>query len=384
MKNSHPVKNHFFRLLVIIIAAPLLLPACSENTPTAPTPAADTRSYYMGFTPWPYDATTNAVNITYQKIQAHGDMLAHQIMQGIPWEAAYAQTAYPASIENELSSHLNQTLAGETIFLSLDSLDSSRTALANNWGINGEEARTGVWATRSFDDPAVITAYTNFALDLIDRFKPEYFNYGTEASELIRTDIDQYNKFKIFAQQVYANIKARYPDLKLMVSISLKSPSSSEMDQVKQNISGILPYVDVIGVSVYPYIFFNHADKGNPDNLPTDWLSQITSIAPGKPIAITETGWIAENLLINSFGVNVSSNETYQKKYVSRLLKESEQLQAEFVIWWSLIDFQVFWEGTLQRDDLAAIWRDIGLYDEQVQPREGLADWQQYQDRVKK
>ncbi len=44
----------------------------------------------------------------------------------------------------------------------------------------------------------------------------------------------------------------------------------------------------------------------------------------------------------------------------------------------------LFWEGTLQRDDLAAIWRDIGLYDEQVQPREGLADWQQYQDRVKK
>jgi len=48
-----------------------------------------------------------------------------------------------------------------------------------------------------------------------------------------------------------------------------------------------------------------------------------------------------------------------------------------------LIDFQAFWEGVLGQDDLAAIWRDIGLYDEMVQERTGLTDWKQYLGRAK-
>ena len=57
-------------------------------------------------------------------------------------------------------------------------------------------------------------------------------------------------------------------------------------------------YVDIVGVSTYGYAFYNHADKGNPDTLPADWLTQIRVIAPDKPYAVTETGWIAGNLSI--------------------------------------------------------------------------------------
>ncbi len=370
-------------LKYIILINFLLLSACGGGSSDPGTPSAETRSFYMGFTPWPYDSTLDAVNITYQKIQQHGDIVHHQIMQGIPWDEAFNSTAYPAHLENELSARLNQTVAGKTILLSIDSLDASRKVLANNWGDNGSEARSMPWDTRNFDSPEVITAYTNFALDLISRFNPEYFNYGTEASELILSDLDQYNRFKVFAQQVYANIKAQYPDLKILFSVGLKHPISAEMDLIGQNLGDLLPFADVLGVSVYPYIFFNHADKGDPANLPDDWLSQVTQLAPGKPIAITETGWIAENLVIDAFSVNVASNEMNQRNYVVRLLDESNQLNAEFVIWWSVIDFQALWDGVLGQDDLAAIWRDIGLYDEQVQARSGLTDWQQYLDRPK-
>ena len=55
----------------------------------------------------------------------------------------------------------------------------------------------------------------------------------------------------------------------------------------------------------------------------------------------------------------------------------------EFVIWWSLIDFQALWSGALGGDELAAIWRDTGLYDEQLQARPGLEVWQQYLQREK-
>ncbi len=355
----------------------------SSPSPQTPPVVEKTRSFYMGFTPWPYDATVNAVNVTYQKIQQQGDLIHHQMMQGIPWDEAFNQIAYPQGVEDDLSGRLNQTLAGMKVLLSIDSLDSTRKALANNWGNNGEEARPAPWDSLSFDSPDVITAYTNFALDLIARFNPTHFNYGTEASELILNDLAQYTKFKVFAEQVYKNIKLQYPNLKLMLSVGLKSPSSSEMSTIQQNLADILPYVDVLGVSVYPYIFFNHADKGNPDNLPANWLSQVNQLAPGKPIAITETGWVAEDLVISVFSVNVASNEASQARYVARLLDESNQLSAEFVIWWSVIDFQALWEGVLLKDDLAAIWRDIGLYNEQVQARSGLTEWQQYLARSK-
>lgn len=374
------MKGYTFK--VTLFLGILLLSSCGGSSSTGTAPV-DTRSFYMGFTPWPYDATSNAVNITYQKIQQDGDIVHHQIMQGIPWEEAFNSTPYPSGVENDLTLRLNQTVAGKTVLLSVDSLNSGRTALANDWADSGEVARVAPWDTRDFDSPEVITAYTNFALDLIARFDPAYFNYGTEASELILNDIGEYNKFITFAQQVSANIKAQYPNLKLMISVALKSPASAEMNLIKANIASILPYIDVLGVSVYPYIFYNHADKGNPDNLPADWLTQVSALAAGKPIAITETGWIAENLVISNFGVNVSSNETYQQKYVTRLLEESDQLSVEFVIWWSLIDFQALWEGALLQDDLAAIWRDTGLYDEQVQERSGLSVWKQYLGKTK-
>ncbi len=377
--------TYSFKLLLLVSI--FILPACGggASEPVSPPPTTEkTRNFYMGFTPWPYDATTNAVNITYQKIQQHGDIIHHQMMQGIPWDEAFNMQAYPVNVEGDITGRLNQTLAGKKILLSIDSLNASRTALANNWANSGEEPRATPWDTRDFDSPEVITAYTNFALDLINRFNPTYFNYGTEASELIINDLLQYNKFKIFAKEVYTNIKSQYPDLKLLISIALKSPASSEMALIKSNLTELLPYIDVLGISVYPYIFYSHADKGNPDNLPTDWLNQVTQLAQGKPVAITETGWIAEDLVINTFSINIPGNETYQRNYVTRLLDESNQLSAEFVIWWSLIDFQALWEGVLLRDDLAAIWRDTGLYNEQVQARSGLTDWQQYLDRTKK
>lgn len=375
--------------LLFLVSFSLFISSCGggggTSTPTPPVqpPTVENRSFFMGFTPWPYDATIEAVNTTYEKVQQNGDIINHHIMQGIPWQQAFDSSTYPANAEDEINSRLSQTVAGKTILIELGSLNGLRTGLAENWGVNGEEPRTAPWDSRDFDSPEVITAYSNFAIDLISRFNPEYFNYGPEASELILSDINEFNKFRIFAQQVYTNIKAQYPNVKLLISVALKSPSSNEASLLRQHIPELLDYVDVIGVSVYPYIFFNHSNKGDPANLPADWLTQITQIAPGKPVAITETGWIAEDLVINNFSVNVSSNETFQQNYVTRLLQESNNLNAEFVIWFSLIDYQALWEGVLNRDDLAAIWRDIGLYNEQVQPRPGLTIWQQYLARVK-
>lgn len=330
----------------------------------------------MGFTPWPYDVSFTAVNTTYDLIQENGDIVAHHLTQGVPWNEALNQTAYPNNLIAEVDGRIAQTLNDKLIFLAIDSLNVLRFELVGNWGDFGYEERTSPWDTRSFDHPDVITAFTNFSLDMIERFDPAYFSYATEVSDLMLSNPQGYNEFVVFAQAVYSNIKARHPNLPVMVSLSLKSPDSGSTDIITNQFSRISDYVDIVGISVYPYAFFDQQDGATPEALPDNWLNQIRTIAPNKPVAITETGWIGEDLKIDSFDLDVKSDEATQNNYVELLLTNADSLDAEFVIWWTMVDYDAMWNGVLGRNDLTAIWKDIGLYDENLQPRQALDTWQ--------
>lgn len=335
----------------------------------------------MGFTPWPYDATQAAVDDVNQRIQDNGDIIDHHIMVGVPWKEALQGLPYHPNVDADLTARVQMVQPGKDVFLAIDSLNDVRNAMAPNWGEGFNEPLPPPWDTRSFADAEVAAAYLSFALDLIARFDPKYFNYGTEISELMLNDPAAFDDYVVFAQTVYTGIKARYPDLPVMVSIAFKSPGSAEMATIATGFDRIRDYVDVVGVSVYPYIFYDHTGKGDPDAMPADWLNQVESLAQGKPVAITETGWIAEDLVIPSFGVNVPSNETFQRIYASRLLSEADALNAEFVIWWTIVDFDALWNGALLQDPVASIWRDIGLYDESLRARPALSEWQPWLER---
>ncbi len=332
----------------------------------------------MGFTPWPYDATQAAIDDVSQRIQDNGDIVAHHIIVGVPWEEALQGLPYNPNVDADLTARVQMVQPGKEVFLAIDSLSAFRDGLAPNWGENFNEPLVPPWDTRSFADAEVATAYLNFALDLIARFNPLYFNYGTEISELMLNDPAAYDDYVVFAQSVYTGIKAQYPNLPVMISIALKSPGSTDMATIATGFDRIRDYVDIVGVSVYPYVFYNHTDKGNPDNMPADWLGQVTTLAQGKPVAITETGWAAEDLVIPSFGVNIPSTEAFQQIYASRLLAEADALNAEFLIWWTIVDFDALWNGVLLQDPVASIWRDIGLYDEGLRARPALSEWQSW------
>ena len=346
--------------------------------------AADTRSFYMGFTPWPYRATAGAVADTYNRIQNKGDIVAHHLMDGIPWITANHDDPWPDWVEDEVASRIAQTQSDQAIYLAIDALNSGRDGLALNWGENGAEARPVPWDAYSFDDAEVIDAYSRFALEAIARFQPDYFNYASEVSELALNDPTAFSAFVTFAEEVYDNIKAVHPDLPLMVSVALKSPGSSDSETIATEFAKLSDFVDQVGISVYPYAFYGHANKGDPDALPSDWLSQITAIVGSTPVAITETGWIAEDLEISGYGLSVDSSSGRQAEFVDRMLGEADDLSAAFIIWFSIVDYDDLWKDTLGQDDLSKIWKDTGLYDETFNPRPALSEWETYlaKDRV--
>ena len=372
MKRQPP----FFVALALLLA---LLQACGgggDSSPTPPNPPPETRSFELGFTPWPYDATTTAVNFVYSEVALRGDFIAHHIDAGIPWEEALTGTPYPAEVEAEIAMRLSSTPANMRAYLALSPLNGARDALADYWGTAPNQPLPSPWDSRDFDDPEVITAYTNFAADLIRRFDPDYFNLGIEVSELAINDAARFDRLVTFTGEVAAALRAQFPGLQLMISVALKSPGSAAAATINAELPRIIEYVDVVGVSIYPYVFFDHADKGDPANLPADWLSQIEAIADGKPVAIAETGWAAERLTIPEFGVDVPSDNAAQNAYLGALFDSAETLDARFIVWFALVDFDALWSGALQEDPVARIWRDTGLYDENLNPRPALDTWQ--------
>ncbi len=357
----------------------VFLSACGGSKKTQE--AEETRSFKMGFTPWLYEASFAAQTLVYDEIQNNGDIVSHHLMGGIPWQEAFDQTAYPTDVENEIATRLNKTVAGKSVYLSIDSLNGLRTELAPNWGSTENEPRTGAWATRDFDSPEVITAYTNFALDMIGRFNPDYFNYAVEISVLMFGTPATYDKFVTFSAAVYTNIKAVHPNLPMLVSLSLKTPDNAEMQKTKADFARIKDYVDVVGISVYPYAFYDHTNKGDPATMPTDWLSQISTLAPNKPIAITEVGWAAEDLVIPSFSINVPVTAAQQNQFLNELFEQATNHNALFVIWFCLYDYDTLWSTVLASGDIARIWRDIGFYDGSLNPRASFDTWQTWYKR---
>ncbi len=347
----------------------------NQDDPPPPPPPA-TRAFDMGFTTWPYDATVEAVNFVYTETSARGDFIAHHLDGGIPWQEALDGVAYDPAVEAEIQGRLDNTPANQRLYLAISPFSGGRDGLAANWGAGTNEPLQAPWDTRDFDSPEVIAAYTSFARDMITRFQPTYFNLGIEASELLVNDIDRFNRYVTFATQVAATLRADFPNLQLMVSVALKSPGSARAQTIEANIGPLIDLVDVVGISVYPYVFFDHADKGDPANLPANWFSQIQNIANGKPIAVAETAWIAERLEVPAFGVDVMANAQNQADYMTELFAEAEALDAEFVVWWALVDFDALWDGALGQDPIARIWRDTGLFDEALNTRPALDVWQ--------
>ncbi len=368
----------------------LLLNSCgggggsgTSDTPTNVT-TQPTRNFYMGFTPWIYDASSWDFYVdTYDKINTNGDIIAHHLQSGVPWQEASVGTSYHNNVEGDINDRIAFTENDKEIYLAIDSLNGGRDDLAPHWGANANEALSPPWDTYNFSSPEIIQAYSNFAIHQISIFNPKYFNYATEISELILNDAAKFAQFKVFAAGVYANIKAAYPSLPLLVSVAFKDPSSADAATIETRMAEISDYYDVLGISTYGYIFFDLLDTGgNPDNLPATWLSQAQRIAGTKPLAVTETAWLAEDFPIGApANFTVSGTPEHQNAYLEKLLAESNDLEVEFIIWFSIVDYDS-WQAAFG-NTISRIWQDTGLFAENLQSRISLTTWKNWLARPK-
>lgn len=338
----------------------------------------------MGFSPWPWDATQEAVDWTWAAVRAEGDMVSQHIEEGVPWPQAASgvNAIYPATFQAKLATHRSQA-AGRRSLVQINALGIGRDALAPLRSEAVNQPLPAPWATAALDSAAVKSAYANYALRMTAELQPEVLLTGIEVNLLIEKNPALWPAFVALQCHVYAAVKAAHPDLPVGVSLfalALLPEWSQEYDLAQQQraLADLAPCVDLVAWSVYPYMSSLLADS-----LPADFFSRFVGRLPaalqGKPMGISESGYPAQVWSLQ--GLTWNATPAKQREAVDLMLSEAQRLQLRFVIWFTVRDYDQLWDGVLGRDDLSLIWRDTGLFDETGSARTALALWRDWRAR---
>lgn len=361
------------KLLAILFF--LIFISCSkddESTIVIP----ETRSFYMGITPWPADLNTTEINKTYSFINNSCDIISHHFDEGIPYEEAFNNAAMPIELINNVLFRKNNTPSSKKILLSVSALDLTRIGKAKYYiNSNVNTSIKANWETLSFSNANVIVAYVNYMSYLIDNLRPNYVNYGVESNDPNWNSVN-FNEYKTFLQQVYQQLKLKYPTLPILVSFMVQ-----EDTQAITNATQLLQYTDYIGLSTYPYINASSTTNGNtnPDLLPANYFENYTNLAPNKPFCFTETGYTAENLNIPSYSLVRQGTPEWQNNYLKKVLELSKAKKAKFFIWFCYKDYDagiITLQNLGQYQPLFGFWKDTGFIDENDNKRLSYNTWE--------
>lgn len=403
------------------------------------TPRA-TRPYLMGFTTAPYDyppdplAQLEVAAYVDQKIAAEGDIMALHLEGGVPWVEAYQdtfQSPLPPYSNSQLSSwehELRRKPAGHKLLVSITPLGIPRDLLAPYWGYGqgftytsdfkrvgdgvfvegSERLPPAPWDTYQFDDEPVKIAYLNYCKRVIQYFRPDYLVAAIEVSALQVADPEGYERYLRLHQFVYQNLKSdpAYSHVPVMVSFSATSYMTDEYfplladrsaensvafkydemeagvrERIVRGFRDILPYTDVIGLSLYP-----HYGKYNAYALPASAYEQLFRLfeeagAGAKPIAVTECGYAAEtfHVFYNIFAADpFKQDRFYQNLFYELSIRRNP---VEFLISWQVRDSGYAWERRRAAGfnpiflEFYKYFRDIGIYDKDGGERPATRRW---------
>jgi len=332
------------------------------------------RSFTMGFAYQPHDWSEDAFAEMSAFMSENGDMVNLYFSDGVPWPEAYEGKPFHPNFENEINKRLRGIKPDQKIVLTVSMLAQNRRDLGEYVGESDWAPRESMWKDKTFNDPEVIEAYLNYCRRMIDRIKPDYFIYGAEVDSAF-TDVNDpdFKNLLVLVKEVYSTLKTEYPLLSLSMEFVLGDEKyNQERLEVTQT---LLKYSDLYPISTYPCFF--DGIGGDVSNLPADWFSKVRSIAGSKPLAVVETGWMAENFDHPDHGVLVFGRADWQARYLQILLEESQKLDAEFVSWWVYRDYDKLWKIMEQNntDPMLKQWMNMGLLDGGGNRRPSMDVW---------
>jgi hypothetical protein len=357
------------------------LVACQPAQP----PSAETRSFYLGFTPFPYEASLQAVDYTYQTIAREADLICHSFDEGVPWPEALSGQPFSQHVQNDLNSRKARTPAGHRVFVQVTPLNFGRNGLALYRGTANEQPLPAPWATARFNNDLVKRAYLNYCERMIQHFQPHFFGFSIEANLLLGNAPKLWPDYLELHQFVYQELKKKFPQLTLLFSwhagyLLRGYENRQDYDAQEAAVRVLNDYTDVFGVSAYLY-----ATNFGTASLPPDFFARLRALTGRLPLAMTETGYLAQTLELDvPARITVPSDEGKQRAYFEWALAGANEYNFLFFNNFVLRDYDQLWQQIGGVRDITALWRDTGLFDETGRERPALQIWRQYLQRAKR
>jgi hypothetical protein len=342
--------------------------------------ALHARSFRLGFTPFPYDISLTAQNWVYAKLETDADLYAFHTTEGVPWVEAELEVPfeqYGQGVRDKWAEHRAHVSRGHAVYLALTPLDDSRTRIADYWGDQAHMPLPSPWNAYPLDAPEVQRAYLNFCRQAIAYYSPDYLAIGIEVNLLLTLSPASWPAYLALHRATYTALKTDNPNLPIFVTVTavdlLEGWTNANRADQMQALQELLPYTDILGISFYPYM---SAYLTNPS--PADVYDQLKGLAQNKPIAIAESGYVAEAFSIAAYDLSFDGTPDKQNNFVVGLLQAAEAHQMPFVVNFVLRDYDALWEKLpAESRDLGSVWRDTGFYDEAGNERPALATWRQ-------
>jgi hypothetical protein len=335
----------------------------------------------MGFTPFPYDATSEAVAKVYEYLGAESDLYAFHMTAGVPWKASAEGkklAEWGSSIRSTFNLQKTQASAHASthaIYLGLTPLDDGRRRLADEWGDGEHMALEAPWSTYAFDAPAVKSAYLAFCEEAIAHYQPQHLAIGIEVNLLKKGNAAAWPAYVTLHRETYQALKAKHPQLPIFVTMTavdvLPSWTDAEPTAQAQAVADVMPYSDYLALSFYPYM-----SKYLTGPIPTNTWDEITKLSNGKPVVIAESGFPAETFTLTSIPATFESTPEKQDAWIATLLAEAEARKFPFVVNFVARDYDLLWAKLPAQDrELGLVWRDTGFFTGDGADRKVLSRW---------
>jgi len=359
------------RTLLLLIVA-VALPACGgSGSGSDPAP----RPYRLGFTPWPYDATAEAIEWTFATIGTDGDLVSEHLEEGVPWVEMKAGQPLPAPYLAALQDRISRKPPGQRVLVQINALNTARTGLAPEWAMSGGTTLPAPWNGYALDHPDVKAAYLAYALKIVDLFQPDFLGIGVEVNLLLRNEPAKWAAYVALHAYVYAEIKKVHPALPVSASFFcvpfFPEWSSGDNLAVQQaGLADLLPSLDIVAWSAHPFMSALLAET-----FPDDYFDRLFAYSP-KPVAVSESSYPAQTwTTLTGPTLVFRGTPEKQDRFLKLMLEACDRNRARFAVWFSIRDYDALWAGALGGSPEALTWRDTGLYDENGAPRPARDTW---------
>ena len=331
------------------------------------------RAFRMGFTPFPYDTTLEAINVVKGFLHRNADVISIHL-EGVPWLEAHTGEPFHPKLMGDWQRHMEATPSKGKVYLSLSPLNNGRSGIAGYRAAEENLPLPEPFVGKTLDDPVVVNAYLNYCRRAIRYFRPDFMTIGIEVNELFHNNRSNWQAYTVLHRQVYERLKTEDPNLPVCVTFTLHNMLNPDWRDRKQMLSAmkdLMTHSDLVAVSFYPFM----AMLGNRMDDCLSWLRQEFDEFK-KPYVFSESGQPAEPVALKSLGFTIPATQESQRHALEKLLVFCGRHQVEFLIWYLPRDYDGLWDKIRgEAPEFFCVWRDCGLLDGEGRERPAYRLW---------